>query len=199
MFDTLYTKIADDLVENGYCVLQNTLSSKLNEKLYKLCEDEDSFTKAGISSRKQVHIDNTKRSTSIRWLNDDAAVQSEFLAFMQGVQEYLNRHLYLGLKYYESHFAMYNRGDFYEKHFDAFAHFKNRVVTTVYYLNEMWEEEDGGALIIYDEAEEILEKILPKMGTLVVFLSEQFAHEVLPSKKKRYSIAGWFRVDEKII
>jgi len=27
----------------------------------------------------------------------------------------------------------------------------------------------------------------------VIFLSERFPHEVLPAKKKRHSIAGWFR------
>lgn len=33
------------------------------------------------------------------------------------------------------------------------------------------------------------------LGTLVVFLSEEFEHEVLPAKRDRYSIAGWFRVN----
>jgi SM-20-related protein len=30
---------------------------------------------------------------------------------------------------------------------------------------------------------------------LVVFLSEEFPHEVLPTATDRYSIAGWFRVN----
>lgn len=30
---------------------------------------------------------------------------------------------------------------------------------------------------------------------MVVFLSEKFPHEVLKANRKRYSIAGWFRVD----
>jgi len=31
-----------------------------------------------------------------------------------------------------------------------------------------------------------------------VFLSDKFPHEVLPAKKKRHSIAGWFRVDKTL-
>lgn len=108
----------------------------------------------------------------------------------------MNRELYLGINYYESHFALYEQGDFYEKHLDAFKNSKNRVVTTVYYLNEEWSEKDGGELVIYDEKNNLLTKVIPSANTLVVFLSDKFPHEVKPAKKKRYSIAGWFRTDK---
>jgi len=32
----------------------------------------------------------------------------------------------------------------------------------------------------------------PRLGTLVVFLSELFPHEVLPSNRDRLSLTGWF-------
>lgn len=115
---------------------------------------------------------------------------------MAQLQEHLNRELFLGLKYYESHFSIYEKDDFYEKHRDAFKGSKNRVVTTVYYLNEKWKEEDGGELIIYNEKDEIIKKVIPHANTLVIFLSERFPHEVLPSQTKRLSIAGWFRIDK---
>ncbi|HEY8085443.1 MAG TPA: 2OG-Fe(II) oxygenase [Methylophilaceae bacterium] len=35
--------------------------------------------------------------------------------------------------------------------------------------------------------------ISPQGGTLVVFFSDQFWHEVLPAKRDRFSIAGWFK------
>jgi len=104
--------------------------------------------------------------------------------------------LYLGLSYYESHFAIYDEGDFYEKHLDTFKNFKNRVVTTVYYLNENWDEKDGGELVVYDEEDRLITKLPPFANTLVVFMSDRFPHEVLPAKKKRFSIAGWFRIDK---
>ncbi|MEO1954055.1 MAG: 2OG-Fe(II) oxygenase, partial [Campylobacterales bacterium] len=80
---------------------------------------------------------------------------------------------------------------------DAFKNSKNRVVTTVFYLNDDWKKENGGELIIYDKYDKYLTKVTPKLNTLVVFMSEEFPHEVLKSNKKRYSIAGWFRVDKK--
>jgi SM-20-related protein len=78
----------------------------------------------------------------------------------------------------------------------SFKNSKNRVVTTVYYLNENWSEDDGGELVIYDEDNNYLTKVTPHANTLIVFLSDKFPHEVLPAKKKRFSIAGWFRVDK---
>ena len=38
-------------------------------------------------------------------------------------------------------------------------------------------------------------RVAPAVGTLAVFLSEDFEHEVLPARRDRYSIAGWFRVN----
>ncbi|MEF1189887.1 2OG-Fe(II) oxygenase, partial [Vibrio parahaemolyticus] len=37
--------------------------------------------------------------------------------------------------------------------------------------------------------------IPPRGGRLLVFLSEQFPHEVLPTNAQRFSIAGWFRIN----
>jgi SM-20-related protein len=54
---------------------------------------------------------------------------------------------------------------------------------------------DGGELVMYNESDELLETVKPKEDRLVVFLSDKFPHEVLKAKEKRYSIAGWFRVD----
>ena len=38
-------------------------------------------------------------------------------------------------------------------------------------------------------------RVTPSFATLVCFLSERFPHEVLPAKRPRYSIAGWYRVN----
>ncbi|WP_338057695.1 2OG-Fe(II) oxygenase [Shewanella japonica] len=40
--------------------------------------------------------------------------------------------------------------------------------------------------------------VTPSLGTIVVFLSEEFPHEVLPAKLDRYSIAGWFCLNNSI-
>ena len=195
MNEELYSKITDALVEEGYVVIENALDSKLPIELKNFALTQTDFKQAGISGAGDLHLDANRRRDKIQWIEEDNAVQSEFLDFANGLKDYLNRELYLGLSYYESHFAIYNKGDFYETHLDAFKNSKNRVVTTVYYLNEEWSASDGGELVVYDDNHNFLAKVLPNANTLVVFLSDKFPHEVLPAKKKRYSIAGWFRVD----
>ena len=194
-YENLYAQITDALVDDGYVIIENALSENLCSSLLTFSKNQNTFKQAGISGRNDLHLDSTKRSDKTLWIDEDASVQSEYLAFCNGLKEYLNQTLYLGLSYYESHFAIYEEGDFYEKHLDAFKNSKNRVVTTVYYMNESWNESDGGELIIYDEENEVLKKVIPNANTLVIFLSDRFPHEVLLSKRKRYSIAGWFRVD----
>jgi SM-20-related protein len=196
MNEELYSQITDALVSHGYIVISDALAPDLTHKLLELAQDETNYKKAGISSAKEFHIDSSKRSDKTRWLYEDDDTQSRFLAFTQCLQEYLNRSLYLGLSYYEAHFAIYDKGDFYEKHLDAFVGSKNRVVTSVFYLNEEWTQDDGGELYIYDENNQLLTTLLPQANSLVVFLSDKFPHEVKSAHKKRYSIAGWFRVDK---
>jgi len=196
MYEKLYSTITDALVENGYIVIENALQENLSTKLLNSAKNERDFKRAGISGAGDLHLDNERRRDKIHWLNNADEAQKEFLEFADGLREYINRSLYLGLSYYESHFAIYDEGDFYETHLDCFKNSKNRVVTTVYYLNNEWTKDDGGELIVYDENENYLAKVAPDANTLVVFMSEKFPHEVLSVNKKRYSIAGWFRVDK---
>jgi len=196
MYEKLYSNITDALVEDGYIIIQNALQKELSSKLLNAAKNETDFKRAGISGAGDLHLDNNRRRDKIHWIDESESSQKEFLEFADGLKEYLNRSLYLGLTYYESHFAIYNKGDFYETHLDAFKNSKNRVVTTVYYLNDEWGDSDGGELIVYDENNKEIAKVIPNANTLVVFMSEKFPHEVLSANKKRYSIAGWFRVDK---
>ena len=196
MYEKIYSEITDSLVDNGYIIIENALQNELSLKLLNAAKNEPDFKRAGISGAGDLHLDNQRRRDKIHWLDKRDEAQKEFLEFTEGLREYLNRSLYLGLSYYESHFAIYDKGDFYETHLDAFKNSKNRVVTTVYYLNDEWNEDDGGELIVYDEDENYLAKVAPNSNTLVVFMSEKFPHEVLATNRKRYSIAGWFRVDK---
>jgi len=108
----------------------------------------------------------------------------------------LNRTFFMGLFDYECHYAKYTHGDFYKKHVDAFKGRSNRVFTSVLYLNT---PNEGGELVIYKPKSKVVEvSISPKAGTLVLFESERFVHEVLPAVDNRYSIAGWFRKNASI-
>ena len=196
MNQELQTTIVDALVNDGYIVINSAISKELCHALVEDAKSEIGFKKAGISGANDLHLDASKRRDKTLWLDEDNACKSEYLAFSRELQARLNRELYLGLTYYESHYAIYEEGDFYEKHLDAFRGSKNRIVTTVLYLNEEWKEEDAGELLIYDEDDKMIKKVPPNAGTLVVFLSDKFPHEVLVSNSTRYSIAGWFRCDK---
>jgi SM-20-related protein len=72
-------------------------------------------------------------------------------------------------------------------------HRPQRVLSSVVYLNPNWDIADGGELVLYDTTDSELTRVQPLAGTAVFFMSEEFPHEVLPARRERYSIAGWFR------
>jgi SM-20-related protein len=45
-----------------------------------------------------------------------------------------------------------------------------------------------------EDGETLLETVMPAHNRLVLFLSERFPHEVMPTNRPRHSIAGWFRI-----
>ena len=67
-----------------------------------------------------------------------------------------------------------------------------RAVSAVFYLNSDWLPEQGGALRLYLADGRELD-VLPEAGTLVVFLSADLPHEVLPATRERLSLTGWLR------
>ncbi|MCV5334740.1 2OG-Fe(II) oxygenase, partial [Escherichia coli] len=80
----------------------------------------------------------------------------------------------------------YEEGDFYQKHLDCFKGNENRRLTTVFYMNESWTEKDAGELVVYDLNDNKIATIPPQSGRLLLFLSEQFPHEVLPTNAERF-------------
>ena len=96
---------------------------------------------------------------------------------------------------YECHYAIYGAGAGYAKHSDVLNGKKNRILSTVFYLNEHWQNSDGGELALYDPTgDTVIATLNPTFGTMILFLSESFPHEVRLSRNTRRSIAGWFRV-----
>lgn len=67
------------------------------------------------------------------------------------------------------------------------------------YLNSGWESTDGGELVLYKNSEDQTGiQVTPFLGSLMVFLREEFPHEVLAVGRDRYAIVGWFRVNASI-
>ena len=188
--------IAGELSISGFVVVEDALSHELRARLDDGCRDSAApgFVPAAVGRGEQRMHDTSIRGDVIKWLDDTQAADRAFLALMEGLRVGLNRQLYLGLLDYECHYASYPVGAHYDKHVDTLSGQKNRLLSTVVFLNNEWAPIDGGELVLYRAANQrAIAKIQPKPGLMVLFLSEDFPHEVLPAARCRHSIAGWFR------
>ena len=196
--------LADSLVERGYCILDDAIPADLLIQLVEQSRalDSDDLELAGIGRDDLQQTNPQVRKNQIAWITrGESAVSTAFHDWLESIQIYLNRTLFMGLFDVEAHYARYRVGDFYKRHVDAFVGQSNRKLSVVFYLNDEWTEEDGGELWVYEDemAKEPFEQVLPKKGRLVAFLSERFPHEVRPSHKTRHSIAAWFRVNGSVM
>ncbi len=192
-------QLADENWAVAYDVVPKDLSQALLDQVRGF-HKEDILLRAGIGRANDLTVDTSIRRDKIRWLSHQDSVQSQYLSIMESVRNEVNRSLFMGLFSYEAHYAVYEPGGFYARHFDAFKGVKNRVLSTVFYLNPDWVESDGGELNIYADVEDVkpIASIPPEAGSLVMFLSEEVPHEVLEARNDRYSIAGWFRVNDRL-
>ncbi|MFH4463133.1 2OG-Fe(II) oxygenase [Vibrio diabolicus] len=187
-------KMIDALATNGYYIWDDFLSEQEVAQLRDCIPSN--WKKARIGRNDDVTRIESIRSDKIQWLSPNMGYAvTSYLDKMEEIRQEVNRHLFLGLFEYEAHFAKYEKGDFYQKHLDCFKGNENRRLTTVFYMNESWTEEDAGELVVYDLNDNKIATIPPRSGRLFVFLSEQFPHEVLPTNTERFSIAGWFRIN----
>lgn len=198
-FEQLGSSIADDLRAKGYSIQPQALPGAWVDELYHTVKTMPprQFKAAGVGRADQHLTDETIRKDQILWIEGHDGAQGNWLHFAACLQRELNRRLLLGLFSFESHFAHYRPGAFYKTHVDSFKGQANRVLSVVLYLNPEWAATDGGEMILYSETEPAQElcRVTPLAGTLAVFLSEDFPHEVRPAKRDRFSIAGWYRVN----
>jgi SM-20-related protein len=192
--------LAQNLKNSGYSFAENIFDLKtlvnLKNQIQKLYHN-NSLREAGISQT--ATIEKNIRGDLIYWLSPEklSPEQKIIWDFLENSKNQINEALFLGIKEFEAHVTLYPPNGFYQKHRDQFKTNqtgKKRVVSFILYLNSEWKPEDGGELLIYDpkNSDKILEKITPNFGKMVFFLSSEFDHEVLPTKKERMSLTGWF-------
>lgn len=161
--------------------------------------ESGAFTKAAIGhgAGKSIHAE--IRGDYTYWITPDNATPTtlNFLNILQDIQQTLNQELYLGLKRFETHFALYPPETGYDKHIDNPRRAGHRLITFVLYLNENWEESDGGKLTLFnpDNDSEIISQVNPHAGNFVLFCSDVFPHKVETSFAPRMSLTGWLRND----
>ncbi|TDN63183.1 2OG-Fe(II) oxygenase [Paraburkholderia sp. BL10I2N1] len=182
------------LADNGWCVVSNFLSQTQTQALSTECmamHDAQLLTPARVGAD---HAATLLRGDSTRWFLPEAlsTPQQAFANRIEALRIALNRDLFLGLVDSESHYAVYRPGAGYARHLDCLRNNDTRVISAVFYLNEAWQDAEGGALRLYF-ADQSYHDVFPRAGTLLLFLSAQFEHEVLPATRDRMSIACWMR------
>ncbi len=184
------------LAEQGYAVVPHAFAA---EGVHALREEaqtrRERFRPAGVGA--QAMRAQAIRGDVIDWLEwgEGSAALQAFWHDMAALRDALNQQLYLGVRELECHFALYPPGSGYQKHHDNPQGRSARRVTVLLYLNEHWQDADGGLLRMFDPQDENreIERVVPHGGTLVVFLAERFPHEVTVAKRERLSLTGWWR------
>ncbi|HEX8596520.1 MAG TPA: 2OG-Fe(II) oxygenase [Pseudomonas sp.] len=192
----LLLRIVDDLAARGWSQQNIFLPDTLTRELADECRQraaEGELAPAGVGRGVFQEVRKGIRGDHIQWLEAGQVDSCDrYLELMDSLRLALNRGLFLGLEDYESHFALYPPGAFYRKHVDRFRDDDRRMVSAVLYLNQAWLPEDGGQLRMYLE-NDVQYDVQPTGGCLVVFLSGEIPHEVMPSTRERLSLTGWFR------
>lgn len=204
-----WSAVADRLARERHVILPNILPAACWQVLRAEAERLQAgkgFREARIGRAAQVQQEKAIRGDNLCWLEPEMPAGGAYLHWMDGLRETLNRELFLGLAEFEAQYAHYPVGAFYRKHVDRHRDSNARVVSSVLYLNADWPTDAGGELVMFDgsvddnadtrscEASTVEQfRLSPQGGTLLLFMSADMPHEVLPATQERWSIAGWFR------
>lgn len=186
----------DQLAARGFLVLQDLLPESLLDQLAcdcRLLREDDALRPAAVGRGDGRLRNPDLRGDSIRWIepHPEVPARAELLARLDELRLSLNRALMLGLESLEAHYAVYPPGAGYVRHRDRFRDDDARTLSFTAYLNRDWHPDEGGALRLYLPSGDL--DVLPRLGTCTLFLSAEVEHEVLPTRRERMSIAGWFR------
>lgn len=193
----------DDLAQNNWASSQDIFPKSFCLSLAEECQtlhDSGAFQTASIGHGVSKTLRSEIRGDCILWIEENATspLQSELLTQLHSLMQHLNENFFLGLKRFETHFAVYPPGAGYDKHVDNHRGSGARRITFLLYLNENWQKGHGGELSFYrpDQEDVLITQIEPKLGTFVLFRSDLFPHQVEKSFQQRMSLTGWLRNDE---
>lgn len=196
--DERFDGLVDSFLENRVGLvaefLGTNLSANLKANLLALNLSQQLLAaKTGNSTN--VVQDSLMRGDLIYWLDKkhEDVHENSFFDLMDLFVIYLNQTCYTGITGYEFHYALYEKGSFYKRHFDQFHSDKGRAYSMIMYLNTDWQEKDGGELCIHHAHRS--QVISPLNGKCVFFKSSELEHEVLLSHEPRLSITGWLKTD----
>lgn len=196
-FEILINSFISEKVGIANHFLSNELTANLKQNLVSLL-NKNQLVKAGIGNNNTLQIDNNVRNDSIYWLDrkHHNEYENDFLDQIDDFIIYLNRSCFAGITGYEFHYSLYEVGGFYKKHTDQFKNNSSRQYSMISYLNDNWQPNDGGELVVYQTYNN--KNIAPTHGKTVLFKSNELPHEVLVTQTQRMSITGWLKTDSLI-
>ena len=193
---TVFEPLIEGIVNQDFAVSEQFFDPELVAALRANLERrlrEQELRPAGIGNQQLRREDHSVRGDHILWLERESADPAEQVFFRRLTEfiDYLNMTCYAGIRGFEFHYALYPVGAFYKRHLDQFRSDQRRKYSFILYLNENWQPEDGGQLVLYPEDEE--QHIVPLGGRCVFFKSDELEHEVLPARRPRMSVTGWLK------
>lgn len=201
-----FVYLSQSLAELGYAVMADFLSSALALTLAAEAQahwQAGAFRRAGVGRGTGWVQRPDIRSDEVFWVEGDDLSPSlaTTLGNLDALKQHLNRSLFAGHEDFEFHLARYGRGAFYARHIDQFEDTTRRAIPVVLYLPHQWRPQDGGALRLWTtpapgrtppSPKTPYIEVWPEAGTLVVFRSADFWHEVRRARRIRLSLTGWF-------
>jgi len=182
------------LRSEGAFVRTAWLPARVAEEAASACRQVQGFEAAGVGRGADRRMERTIRGDKRVWIDPAAPPPglAPVVEALEAVREHLNREAMLGLSRTELQLARYpGEGARYQRHRDSFRGQQGRRVTAIFYLNPGWQPAHGGSLRLHPEGRPPIE-VAPLLNTLLVFLSEEVEHEVLPSFAARYALTAWW-------
>ncbi|TCB61524.1 2OG-Fe(II) oxygenase [Acinetobacter terrae] len=181
-------QIVEDLDQQGFTIIDNVYPQDYVLALAEECTSNlNRFRDAAIQSGVVSKI----RSDHILWISDELEIAQHHIETLKKISQLLNRNFYLGIQEVEAHFACYNAREYYALHRDNPQGKNGRIISTVYYLHEDWQDDWGGELHLEDKNGQ-WHTIQPKPNRIAMFQSD-LLHEVIKAKHQRLSITAWLR------
>ncbi|MGP5529366.1 2OG-Fe(II) oxygenase [Psychrobacter celer] len=187
--DKLTDKQLDTFVTDGWLTIDNVFNKTALLALQAesgFIDYRDAALTAGIRI-------SDIRGDRIRWITKNFFAGFYYLQSINALAALFNQSLFAGIRHSEAHYACYPPGFGYKWHSDNPAGRDERVISTVFYLNDEWTASDGGALEIIDKHGSH-HSVMPVANRLVIFDSD-LQHQVQIAHRQRYSIATWMRRD----
>ena len=205
-----------DLRKHGFVVVDGfapaSTVSALNKDIASLHTD-GRFAVAGVGEASTNRVDNTVRICEQCFVYPrgkqrgfgDAGSREQLYGIVEGLREELHADGGIPLDglLTEGLLAYYPNGGYYKRHVDAAPGTASELRAWSYllYLNDGWQEADGGKLRIFTDgggeeappgAPASFVDVSPRAGTLVLFDSSRVPHEVLETSSPRRALVGWY-------